>query len=358
MQTILTKYLTKNILVVFFAIFFIIIFLIFGNAFTSVLKSSLSQNLDIPSVLLLVLIRSLKDMPIIISLSFFIAVIIAIGKSYKDSEIYAINSAGIGEIKIFKKITIPVVVATSISLFISMFLVPYSNIVKEKILQKNASASEFNFIKNQEFQSFQNGNITLYSSGGKNNSLGNIFIYSKNKNNNSIILAKDGIRYQDSLDNVYIRLKHGAKYDGFLAISDKKITDFETMDIQIFTKKTNNHELKTNSDSKFINVLLRDMNRNNISEIWWRVSLPLSLIILSAIGIFLSKTPPRGGKNFSVLYGVILFAVYLNFLKSYKDKLIVTDDLFLTMITPHLIFIVIAIALYFKNNGFKEFLNK
>jgi lipopolysaccharide export system permease protein len=352
MQTILAKYLTKNILVVFFAIFFIIAFLIIGNVFTSVLKSNLDQNLDIFSILSLVFIKSLRDIPLIMTLSFFIAIIIAIGKLYKDSEIYAINSAGIGESKIIYKITPIILFITGISFAISMFLVPYSAVVKEKILQKNANNSDFSFIQTKQFQKFQGGNITLYAAGNKDHGLGNIFIYSKNTKN--IILAENGIRHQDGSDNVYVRLTDGAKYDGFLAEDSKKIFDFKTMDIKVFKKKTESKELKIDTSAKHINSLLQNPNKENIAEIWWRVSLPFSLIVLSIIGVFLAKSPPRGGKNLSVLYGVVIFAIYLNLLKTYKNNIASGDDLFISALLPHLIFIILIIILYLKNNTFKK----
>jgi lipopolysaccharide export system permease protein len=355
MQTILAKYLTKNILVVFFAIFFIIAFLIIGNVFTGVLKSSLNQNLDISSVLSLVLIKSLRDIPLIITLSFFVAIIIAIGKLYKDSEIYAMNSTGIGEIKILQKITFVILFMASITFAISMFLVPYSNTVKDNILQKNANTSEFRFIQTKKFQEFDDGKIVLYAKGDNDGGLGNIFIYTKYDKN--IVLAENGGRYQDGANNVYIRLKNGVKYDGFFQKDSKNIFEFETMDVKIFNKKTKNNKIKTKTNAKSLNSLLSDPNNVNISEIWWRISLPVSMIILSIIGVFLSKSPPRSSKNFSILYGIIIFAVYLNLLKIYKEKIAGGEDLFISMLLPHLIFLVIAIILYFKNNKFNHIFN-
>jgi lipopolysaccharide export system permease protein len=353
MHHIITTYLSKNILVIFFAIFFIVAFLIIGNAFTSVLKSSLDQNLDISSVFSLVLIQSLKDIPIILTLTFFIAIIVAINKMYKESEIYAINSAGVGELKILQYIAPLVTTIAGVSFYISMFLVPHSGVIKEQILQKNANTGEFHFIKTGEFQEFQNGNITLYAKGSPTGSLGNIFLYSQENNNKNIILAEDGMRYQDSANNVYVRLTNGVKYDGFLATNEKKIFEFATMDVKIFNKNTLATPIQFNTESQPLSTLLDNLTPQHKAEIWWRISLPIAIILLAIIGVFLAKTPPRGGKNLNVLYGVIIFALYLNLLKSYKDNIAHNSEI-TAMLIPHIIFILLAILLYFKNNGFNR----
>lgn len=356
MQDIVAKYLIKNILAIFFAIFFVIAILIIGNIFTLVLKSTLDQNLDISSLLSLVLIKSLRDIPLIINLSFFMAIIATLGKMSKDSEMTAINSLGIGDFRIILKIMPLIIAVATIVFVISMFLVPYSNVVKEIIIQKNANTSEFHLIKTRQFQKFAGENIVLYAGGSDKNTLGNIFIYTKKNNDKNIILAEDGYRYQDDSENVYIRLKNGSRYSGFLEQDDKKIIYFDSLDVKLIEGGRATKTLKANTDGKSLSQLLNDPSSVNIAEIWWRISLPLSLLIISFIGVLLSKSPLRGGKNLGILYGVVIFAIYLNMLKIYKDKIVDDEIDLLSSTIPHLLFIVITIVIYlYQGNYFTKF---
>ena len=48
------------------------------------------------------------------------------------------------------------------------------------------------------------------------------------------------------------------------------------------------------------------------AEMQWRFSQPLSILILSVIGVLLGKTSPRTGKGINLLIGVVIFMLYNN----------------------------------------------
>jgi lipopolysaccharide export system permease protein len=48
------------------------------------------------------------------------------------------------------------------------------------------------------------------------------------------------------------------------------------------------------------------------AEVQWRFSQPLSILILSVIGVLLGKTSPRTGKGINLLIGVVIFMIYNN----------------------------------------------
>ncbi len=48
------------------------------------------------------------------------------------------------------------------------------------------------------------------------------------------------------------------------------------------------------------------------AEVQWRFSQPLSILILSVIGVLLGKTSPRTGKGINLLIGIVIFMIYNN----------------------------------------------
>jgi lipopolysaccharide export system permease protein len=50
----------------------------------------------------------------------------------------------------------------------------------------------------------------------------------------------------------------------------------------------------------------------DVSELQWRLSTPVSTVLLSLLAIPLSRTAPRRGKYAKILVAVILYAVYYN----------------------------------------------
>ncbi len=48
------------------------------------------------------------------------------------------------------------------------------------------------------------------------------------------------------------------------------------------------------------------------AELQWRFSQPLSILILSVIGVLLGKTSLRTGKGINLLIGIVIFMIYNN----------------------------------------------
>jgi lipopolysaccharide export system permease protein len=196
-------------------------------------------------------------------------------------------------------------------------------------MDRNVNASEFSFIKEGEFQEFKNGDLVFYASkvksvkGESNQNMEDVFIYAMADNKPVITLATQAQKYTDNkTKSVYLRLKDGAPYYGLPTQPDKKILNFDQYDLQIIdgaSKRRNNIATKIEAKPT-IDILFSD-NIKEIAEWQWRISQPLSVLILSIFGILLGKSSPRGGKNLGVLFGVLVFIVYNNTLLMAKSSL-------------------------------------
>ena len=64
--------------------------------------------------------------------------------------------------------------------------------------------------------------------------------------------------------------------------------------------------------------LLRDPTRLNLSELAWRVGLPVSALILAFLALPLSAVNPRTGRFLNVLVAVFLFMTYSNLISIFQ----------------------------------------
>jgi len=67
--------------------------------------------------------------------------------------------------------------------------------------------------------------------------------------------------------------------------------------------------------------LLREGGVNANAEIQWRISQPISVLILSIFGVFLGKSSPRTGKGINLIIGVVFFMLYNNALLVAKSAI-------------------------------------
>jgi lipopolysaccharide export system permease protein len=328
-NSILAKYLMRQVLMLLVAVFIVIGLVVFGNQLVLVFKESIQQNIFIADLMPIIGFKMIRDVPLILSLSLFLAIIIAVSKLYKDSEAIVMNSLGVGD-KHFMMFIQPVVILIFIFiLFLTTIAVPWSKDQRSIIMDRSENASEFSFIKEGEFQEFKNGELVFYASkvktvkGESSQNMQDVFIYAMANNKPVITLATQAQKYTDnSTKSVYLRLKDGTRYYGFPTETNKKILNFDQYDLQIIdgaSKQRNNIATKIEAKPT-IDILFSD-DVKEIAEWQWRISQPLSVLILSIFGILLGKSSPRGGKNLGVLIGVLVFIVYNNTLLVAKSSL-------------------------------------
>ncbi len=319
-NTIISRYLLKNLIVFLVSIFFIIGLIVFGNQFVLTVQESVEHGIPIQELMPIVGFNMLRDVPIILSLSLFLAIIISISQMYKSSEAVVMNSVGLGD-KSFVYYMQPIVLFSFVLVFIlTIYAVPWAKQQKSYAEDETVNASEFSFITEGKFESFKNGEIVFYASESSSidktgeQNMEEIFIYLSSKESPVIVLASEAIKYTDLTNqSIYLRLKDGVRYEGLPGDLNVNILDFDQYDLEIVSgevqKSLSNFseiEEKTTID------LLADGGLLANAEIQWRLSQPLSILILSVIGVLLGKTSPRTGKGINLLIGVVIFMIYNN----------------------------------------------
>jgi lipopolysaccharide export system permease protein len=358
-NSLLAKYLMRQVLVLLAAIFIVIALVIFGNQLVLVFKGSILQNIPSSDLLPIVGLKMIRDVPLILSLSLLLAIILTLNKFYKNSEAVVMNSLGIGDKHFMIFIQPVVLVIFTIILFLTTIAVPWSKHQRNEIIERGKNTSEFAFMKAGEFQQFKNGELVFYTSKIKKNegksaqNMHSVFIYTLLDNEPIITLAAQAQKYTDADNSVYLHLKDGVRYHGFPSDKVKKILNFDTYDLQIIdAKKIQKITNTVKIEAKPTLDLLFSNDIKEIAEWQWRLAQPLSILILSVFGVLLGKTSARGGKNLGVLAGILVFIIYNNALLVAKSSLengSISPIIGLWWV--HLLAIFVAMMLYAYRHG-------
>ena len=319
-NNLISKYLIRNLIIFFAGITFIIALIVFGNQFVLTVQESVQHGIPIQELMPLVGLNMLRDIPIILTLSLFLSIIISISQLYKNSEAVVMNSIGIGDKSFISSIQ-PIIVFSFIIVFIlSIFTVPWAKQQKNIAEDKTLNASEFSFITEGKFETFKNGDIVFYASESENIDAANeqnmeeIFIYAIDNENPIIVLASKATKYVDNISkSIYLRLKDGVRYQGLPGSNNINILDFELYDLEIVSgdiQKTISDFSEIEEKSTF--ELIKEGGPLANAEVQWRFSQPISILILSILGVYLGKSSPRTGKGINILIGLVFFMLYNN----------------------------------------------
>jgi len=367
-NTRIARYIRRNVVVLFFAIFLIVGLVVFGNQFVLRMQDSIEQGFPIQEVMSLISYNMIRDFPLIFSLSFFLAIILAVTQLYKNSEAIVMNSLGLGD-KHFIVILQPLVIASFlILLFITTTSVPWSKQQKHIIEEENKNASEFSFIKEGEFEEFQDGEIVFYASESSSpdskaeQNMEEIFISAKSKGNSIIVLASTAMKYTNpETNNVYLRLKNGTRYQDIPSSENKNILNFDQYDIQIISGDIQNTIAQYTAIEGIKTLeLLKGEGPLVSAELQWRFSPPISLLILSILGVLLGKASPKSGKSIGLLIGVIIFMLYNNGLLIAKNS-VERGELnpIIGLWSVHLLLLLLTYMFYqFRNRKLFGYLDK
>jgi len=328
-STLIARYITRIVVTLFFAVILIIGLIVFGNQFVLIAQDSIELGVPIQELMPLAYYNMTRDFPFIFSLSLFLAIILAVSQLYKNSEAIVMNSLGLGDKQFIIFLRPLVIVSFIIILFLTTTAVPWSKQQKNLIEEANKNASEFTFIKEGEFEEFKDGEIVFYASESSTpdsealQNMEEIFISARSEKNSIIVLASEAIKFTNpETKNVYLRLKDGTRYQDITGNKSKVILNFDQYDLQIISGDMLNTVPQYTAIQGIKTLEL--FNREGLlvnAELQWRLSAPISLLILSVLGVLLGKTSPRSGRSIGLLIGSVIFMLYNNGLLIAKSSI-------------------------------------
>ena len=358
----------RSLVALFFAIFFIIGLVLFGNQFVLMVQESIERGIPIKELIPLVRFNMIRDVSLILSLSLFLAIILTISQLYKNSEAVVMNSLGLND-KYFIVFIQPLVLLSFVIIFfLTIYAVPWAKQQKSIMEEETKNASEFSFITEGEFEVFKQGEIVFYASESKSldtsveQNMEEIFIYAFDDEKPVIVLASEAKKYIDSeSDSVYLRLKDGIRYMGIPSNENINILNFDLYDLEIVSGELQNSiAIYTEIEGKSTLDLIKEGGQYANAELQWRLSQPITVLILSVIGVFLGKTSPRGGKGINLLIGVAIFMLYYNGLLVAKSSIELGQiDPIIGLWGVHLLMIILILLLYqFRHGKIANYLDK
>jgi len=348
-------YIRRNIVTLFFAIFFVIALVVFGNRIVLTAQESFQRGIPFQELMHLISFNMIRDVVLILTLSFFLAIILSISQLYKNSEAIVMNSVGLSD-KHFNVFIQPLVLLSFVMVFfLTIYAVPWAKQQKNIVQEETRNASEFSFITEGKFEEFKQGDIVFYASESKTldtvgeQNFEEIFIYSSNEEIPVIVLASEANKYIDPRTNsTYLRLKDGIRYKGVPSDENINILNFDLYDLEIISGELQKSlAIYTKIEGKSTLDLIKEGGSYANAELQWRLSQPITVLILSFFGIFLGKTSPRGGKGLNLLMGVIVFMFYYNGLLIAKRAIELGQINLLTgFLGVHLLVLMLLILLY------------
>ena len=172
------------------------------------------------------------------------------------------------------------------------------------------------FFEPGRFVNLKDGAVFYAQGRSEKNRFIKVFLQKKTKNKVSVITSE----YAEiqSLEDNLSRLVffNGQRYEGLPGTTDFRVLRFTEHRLPLFFDSNDIND--ESYETKNFNELIMDESVPSRSELQWRVSPPIALIILVLLAVPLSKSSPREGQYGGLIIGVLIYLVYVNMLGAAK----------------------------------------
>jgi lipopolysaccharide export system permease protein len=276
------------------------------------LTEAVSGLLAVDGVLALLGFSAMNYLPVLLSISLFISILLTLSRCYRDSEMVVWFSSGIGLTRWIRPVLWYAVPLVGVIALLSMVLSPWALRKAEEFKSKLESRDDVTAATPGMFrESKQTGRVYFIenvSPGSKR--VGNIFVQSEQNGKIGTMAAQQGM--QETLPNGdrFLVLLNGTRYEGTPGQRDYRIVEFERYAMRIDDLPVKQAEPQTRSMSTL--ELWRSRTSWNISELEWRLGLPISAAVLALLAIPLGYVNPRAGRSFNLILAIVLYMLYNN----------------------------------------------
>jgi lipopolysaccharide export system permease protein len=297
----------------------LLVLIYISNRFIAYLVQASVGDLPVAFIFQLLALKLLSGLILILPLSFFLAILLSLGRLYKDNEITAMAACGIpmptGSI-----ISFGAMFAIVVGL-LTLLVAPWAE-RQLVVLQNDLStiAAEVSGVAAGRFKGFSQGQGIFYveSIESENNTMQKLFMQTKLPDKQIIMTATSGYKKVQE-GELFMILIDGYRYENNLGSLNYVVTKFAEHKIRIpkllgVVKSEESEAIPTEKLWFAKEPALQ-------AELQWRFSLPLSVILLAALAIPLSHTNPRQGQYSKIFAGIVIYLIYGNLLNIAKKWL-------------------------------------
>lgn len=277
-------------------------------------------NIGADVVLGLATFSSITALPVILSVSLFIAVLTTITRSFRESEMVVWFASGLSLkdwIGPVLRVAIPIALIIAV---LTMLASPWAYRQIAEYRQRYEQRSDLSKITVGQFIETERGARVFFTEEAvdKDDEMGRVIARVIGPDWLSVITARSARVQDDENGDRFLVLSEGHRYDLKPGQADLRLFDFERYGLRLEQKGGEDtieaarlaaeQQIKARPTMQ----LLTDNTERSWSQIMWRLALPLAALNLALLAIPLGASNPRLGRSGDVLIAGLVGMLYMN----------------------------------------------
>ncbi|HXE38031.1 MAG TPA: LPS export ABC transporter permease LptF [Azonexus sp.] len=255
---------------------------------------------------------ALNFMPILLSLTLFVSILLSLSRAYRDSEMVVWFSCGqplTAWMRPVLRFALPIVIAIAV---LSGFLSPWANFNTAEYKQKLSARSELSQVSPGSFREAKRGQRVFFVEAMAEDAsqVGNVFVATIQEGKLGVVMSNSGHQETSENGDRFVVLENGRRYEVEPGTPAFKVMEFERYRVRTEDGVAKPAERSPNR-LPITELVFEDSNQAR-GELLWRIGMPVSALILALLAIPLSYVNPRAGRSVNMLIAILIYAIYSN----------------------------------------------
>jgi len=308
--SIFDKMVAGDLLKTLLAVWSVIVVIIVSRKFISILAQAVEGQISSETLLSILGLKTIIASASFLPAALFMAVLMVLGRMYRDQEMSAVFSAGGGTATIYRAVFLLVFPLAILTVGIALYVSPWAAAKIELLISDDEKTADVRGIAAGKFSEYSQGDLVFYvESIGADGKMQKVFVQNRQHGKLGIINAEKA-RLEDLPDGRFIIFEHGEHIQGKPGEPNYVIENFDEYAVRIEEKGS---LIKKNPRESIPTAQLWGSKATtDIAELQRRFSIPLGVILLTFIAVPLAQLSPRGGVYGNMIVGFLIYFSYGN----------------------------------------------
>ena len=312
----LDRYVLREVAVSLAAVTGVLLVILAGYQLARILGTAAANGFPRDVVFALIGLTTLQNLMLLVPIAMLLAVMLAFGRLYHDSEMAAVRACGLGPVRLYLPVyalAIPVAVALA---WLAFVMGPAARDSAESLRGRATRDAQFGRLEPGTFRTFAGGRAVFFAEqSGPGGRLINVFVQRHVEDKVEVATAAWAEQRSEDGGKVQIVVLHdGERIEGVPGRADFRRIRFAVHGIPVVVPEPGaGRDLP---ERKTTGELLDSATLVDVAELQRRGSLPLMVLVLGLVAVPLSALRPREGRYARVAVAILAYFVYSNLLSA------------------------------------------
>ena len=319
MTRILDRYIFREITVTWLGVTLVLLLILLTNQFARVLGDVAKGKLPKDAAFDVIGLSAGQYLTVLVPIGLFLSVMLALGRMYRDSEMPAMMACRVGPAGIYRPLMWLLVPLSAAVAWLAIEGGPRALTAIDRIGAEARRAADLASMEPGRFTVFGPDQAVVYGERvTAEGSIEKVFMQRRvNGESVEVVIAERGEQLESDDENTRVLVLHnGRRYEGIPGTARFRVVEFAEHGIPYELPSLEPSEPRPRAMA--FAELFRSDEPEHIAEMQWRISVPLSTLLLAVLAVPLSRSQPRAGRYGRIGVGLLVFIIYLNMLNAAK----------------------------------------